>query len=109
MIKANVNAQNSSTKHTQVSASVTPVQHSSIFIEDRKITTITGVDDLISYNQNELVVQTALGLILISGTNILVEKLDVDTKELTFKGTVNSLIYSNKTQEKKSILKRIIN
>lgn len=98
---------NSSALQNQTQAK--PPENSSIFIQNRENTTITGVQDLVKYNQNEIVVQTTLGLVLITGTDMVVEKLDVETKELTFIGKVISLIYSNAKQEKKSFFKRLIN
>ncbi len=83
--------------------------HSNVFIEDRNSTNITGVEDVVSFNENEMVVLTNLGLVLITGKNLIIEKLDVTTKELWFKGTVISLVYANKKEEKKGLFKKIFN
>ena len=63
--------------------------------------TISGVLDVLSFDDLVVIVETELGLLTIKGENLHINKLSIDTSEVIIEGDINSLFYSE-NQEKKS-------
>ena len=66
---------------------------------------MTGINDVISFDTNEIVLDTEEGLLLIRGQNLHVNHLTLEKGEVNVDGSVDSLVYSNgkkpaKTNEK---------
>ncbi|SHJ80135.1 sporulation protein YabP [Hathewaya proteolytica DSM 3090] len=80
-----------------------------IDIVDRKRINITGVCEVINFNEDEINLSTNLGGLNIKGENLKMNKLDVANGEVSIIGTVNSLTYkNNKNYNKKdSIVARL--
>ena len=72
-----------------------------IILENREKLTISGVLDVLSFDDLVVIVETELGLLTIKGENLHINKLSIDTSEVIIEGDINSLFYSE-NQEKKS-------
>lgn len=70
-----------------------------IIMEDRRILTVSGVSDVDSFDEETVVVYTDLGLLTIRGSSLHINRLSVETGELSVEGEINSLAYSD-TQPK---------
>ena len=70
-------------------------------IIDRKKVNLTGVKKLVSFNPEEFLIESTLGVILLKGNDLEVIKLDTNDQLLSIKGRFNSLTYmdSNKKSE----------
>ena len=79
----------------------------SVTLEERRRLTITGVSEVLSFDENQVVMDTALGLLTVEGEQLHVEKLSLDVGELTLEGTVDSLQYSRGGQKKGSFWSRV--
>ena len=64
-----------------------------IKISDRKKVSLTGIIKLISFNPEEFLMETTLGVLVIKGYGLEVIKLDTTEGLLAIKGKVNSLTY----------------
>lgn len=73
-----------------------------IILENREKLNISGVLDVLSFDDQIIIVETELGLLTIKGENLKINKLNLDTSEVTLDGLVSSLIYSNSDPMKKS-------
>ena len=60
-----------------------------ITIQDRKTAGITGVSDCVSFDENEVVLDTDMGLLTIRGKDLHVNRLTLE------KGEVESFAYSS--------------
>ena len=80
-----------------------------LVLESREKLTITGVLDVLSFDDEVVVVETDLGLLNVKGDNLRINKLSIDTSEVIVEGSINSLAYSEKSKDKKdsSILGKI--
>lgn len=79
-----------------------------IFLENRKKLEISGVCDVNSFNEQEIVASTNLGFLIIKGSKLHVKKFNVKTKELNITGEIEELKYKNNhTEENKGFLKRL--
>ena len=80
-----------------------PVRSSShaINITDRKNANISGVKRVVSFDEQEFVVETIMGYILIKGENLEIIKLETFQGDLHMKGMITSLDYLEANKEKK--------
>ena len=72
-----------------------------LVLENREKLTITGVLDVLSFDDEVVVVETDLGLLNVKGDNLRINKLSIDTSEVIVEGTINNLSYSEKSIDKK--------
>ena len=72
-----------------------------LVLENREKLTITGVLDVLSFDDEVVVVETDLGLLNVKGDNLRINKLSIDTSEVIVEGTINNLTYSEKSVDKK--------
>lgn len=64
------------------------------FLENREKLNLSGVKDVLSFDDQMVIVETELGLLTIKGENLRINKLNIDIAEVTIDGLINSLIYS---------------
>ena len=68
-----------------------------LILENREKLNITGVLDVLSFDDQMVIVETELGLLTIKGDNLRINKLSTDTEEVTVEGKIINLAYSEKT------------
>ena len=73
-----------------------------IILENRGKLSISGVLDVLSFDDEVVVVETDLGLLNVKGDNLRINKLSIDTSEVIVEGDISALIYSDKDMDKKS-------
>ena len=73
-----------------------------LILENREKLTITGVVDVLSFDDQIVIVETQLGLLTVKGENIRINKLSLDTAEVIIEGEIYNLIYSENDLDKKS-------
>jgi sporulation protein YabP len=74
---------------------------SSVSLQNRSILQITGVEEVISYHEREVLVQTTLGLLRILGESLQMERLSVESKDCLIKGQINGMLYEKTVSEQK--------
>ena len=82
---------------------------SSMMLENRKRLSLNGVIEVISFNDEQIILNTSLGTLIIKGEELRMNKLDVQNGDIMITGTVNSYAYINKEskQDKESILAKL--
>lgn len=81
-----------------------------IILESREKLTITGVLDVLSFDDQIVIVETQLGLLTIKGEDLRINKLSIDSSEVIIEGEIYNLGYSESSNVKKgstSILGKI--
>lgn len=73
-----------------------------IVLENREKLSVSGVNDVLSFDDQVVMIDTELGLLTVKGENIKINKLSLDTSEVVVEGEISSLNYSQKSQEKNS-------
>ena len=73
-----------------------------VILENREKLTISGVLDVLSFDDQIVILETELGLLTVKGDNLRINKLSLDTTEVIVEGTIFSLSYSEKNLDKKS-------
>lgn len=79
-----------------------------IIIENRERTTVTGVIDVISFDEDDIVSETEMGVLIIKGENLHVNSLNLEKGELSVDGIIFSINYEEKGHvERGSLFGRI--
>ena len=73
-----------------------------LILENRGKLSISGVLDVLSFDDQVVIVETELGLLTVKGENLRINKLSLDTTEIIVEGTISNLAYSEKTLDKKA-------
>lgn len=74
----------------------------SIILENRHNMTVAGVSDIDSFDEQTVVLFTDMGELTIKGFNLHINKLNVETGELTLEGDVYFLEYADDQPGQKS-------
>ena len=72
-----------------------------LILESRQKLSISGVLDVLSFDDQIVIVETELGLLNVKGENLRINKLSIDTSEVIIEGDIYSLLYSDKSSDKK--------
>ena len=73
-----------------------------LVLENRGKLSISGVVDVLSFDDQIVIVQTELGMLTVKGENLRINKLSIDTSEVVVEGEISNLAYSEKEVEKKN-------
>lgn len=72
-----------------------------LVLENREKLSISGVLDVLSFDDQVVIVETELGLLNVKGENLRINKLSIDTSEVVVEGDICSMLYSEKDLDKK--------
>ncbi len=72
-----------------------------LVLENREKLSISGVNDVLSFDDQIVILETQLGLLTIKGENLRINKLSIDSEEVVIEGEINNLAYSEKDIERK--------
>ena len=72
-----------------------------LVLENREKLSMSGVLDVLSFDDQVVVVETELGLLTVKGDNLRINKLSIDTSEVIVEGEIYNMMYSEKDLNKK--------
>ena len=72
-----------------------------LILENRERLNISGVIDVESFNDESVVVDTELGVLVIRGIDLHINKLNIDSSELGIEGEIVSCEYSDRDSRSK--------
>lgn len=64
-------------------------------ITNRKSGSYTGIVDVISFDMNEVLLETQMGMLHIKGKDLHVNRLNLDKGEVDVDGEIQSLVYED--------------
>ena len=73
-----------------------------ITMQNRSQGSITGIQDVVSFDENQIVLDTDMGLLTIKGQDLHVSRLTLEKGEVDLAGSIDSLVYSSNTAYRKS-------
>lgn len=73
-----------------------------LVLENREKLTVSGVLDVLSFDDQIVIVETELGLLTVKGENLRINKLSLDTTEVIVEGEIFNLAYSENDIDKKN-------
>ncbi|KUO50737.1 MAG: hypothetical protein APF76_15685 [Desulfitibacter sp. BRH_c19] len=78
-------------------------------VKDRKIVKVTGVKHVISYDDKEIVLETSMGDLIIRGSDLNINSLNLEDGSLQVIGLAENLLYSEEAgARRKNFIKRIL-
>ncbi len=80
----------------------------SIVLEERKSLSVSGVTDVDSFDEDAIVAYTALGELVITGTELHISRLDVETGDLFVEGSISSLTYTSHQAKRSGFISRLL-
>lgn len=79
-----------------------------VFLENRNKLNVTGVLDVLNFDEQVITVETEMGVLAVKGSDLKLNKYNLDDTELSIEGEITSLIYEDKMNKKnESILAKI--
>ena len=66
-----------------------------IIMENRSKASISGVEDVDSFDEHAVVLYTSAGLLTVKGSDFHINKLNVESGEVVIEGDIESLVYSD--------------
>ena len=66
-----------------------------LFLQNRGNVSITGVTDVVSFDESQVILDTDMGLLTVKGKDLHVSRLTIEKGEVDVDGTVDSLAYSS--------------
>lgn len=66
-----------------------------IVLNNRKNCSVSGVTDVISFDLNQVLLETSQGMLTIKGKDLHVGKLSVEKGEMELDGSIDSITYSD--------------
>lgn len=72
-----------------------PVKAHKLVINNRKTSMVTGVLDVLSFDLNEILLETEQGMMMVKGTDLHVNRLSVEKGEVDLAGNIDSVAYSD--------------
>lgn len=79
----------------------------SLTLDNRKKLSLTGVEDVLGFNDETVNVKTTLGDLMIKGSKLHISKLNLDTGDVEIDGVVDLIHYSQSKSEK-SFMQRLL-
>lgn len=64
-----------------------------ILLQSRSHLAVSGVEEVESFDENQIVMATTAGELIVRGENLHIEQLSLDGGELKVEGSVDSLVY----------------
>ena len=66
-----------------------------LIMENRKKLSISGVEDVDSFDEDTIILYTEIGMLTIKGAQLHINKLSVETGEVVVEGEIDSVTYSD--------------
>ena len=76
-----------------------------VIIENREKMSVSGVQDVVSFDDQTVVLNTSMGELTVKGEGLKVNSFTVETGDLTLEGKLFALAYTS--SKKKSVMGRL--
>ena len=71
-------------------------QNHNMILENRKSLSISGITDVDSFDEREIILYTQLGELTVQGRELHIDAMSVETGDMTITGDIWALIYGDK-------------
>ena len=78
-----------------------------LLLEDREHLTVSGVEEVESFDENSIVMVTGQGTLVVRGEGLHIETLSLDGGDLRVEGSVDALTYESGREENAGWLARL--
>lgn len=70
-----------------------------LVVNNRKTSMVTGVLDVLSFDLNEILLETEQGMLMVKGADLHVNRLSLEKGEVDLSGRIDSIAYSDVQQK----------
>ena len=74
-----------------------------VTVLSRRNVTLDGLEDIVSFDENCVVLRTVMGLLTVDGEDMRIVNMDVGSGELSVSGRICALFYEDGTTKKKGL------
>ena len=67
-------------------------------LDERKMLTMTGVSEVVSFEEDAVVLRTSLGMLTVHGQQLQLKMLSLEGGEVIIEGMVNAFVYAESRQ-----------
>lgn len=81
-----------------------------LILNNRRCGNLTGVSDVLSFDENEIILETDQGMLMMKGKELHVSRLMLDKGEVDIDGRIDSVTYSeqgSRTERTESLLGKL--
>ena len=78
-----------------------------VILEGRESLTVSGVEEVESFDETTIVMSTSKGSLVVRGEDLHIEKLSLDGGDLKVEGEIDSLTYEDSGREKGGFFARL--
>ncbi len=72
-----------------------------VVLDERGALSVSGVEEVERFDENEIIMATVRGTLVVRGEGLHIEKLSLDGGELSVEGGVDSLVYEDDGREER--------
>ena len=69
-----------------------------LILNNRRTCNLTGINDVLSFDENEIILETEQGMLMIKGNELHVNRLMLDKGEVDVDGRIDSFTYSEQSK-----------
>ena len=66
-----------------------------LIVHNRKFATVSGVNDVLSFDITEILLETEQGMLMVKGTDMHVNRLNLEKGEVDLAGNIDNISYSD--------------
>ena len=79
-----------------------------VYLENRNMLNVSGVIDVLNFDEQLITLDTELGILIIKGSNLKLNKFNLDNTDLSVNGEITSMMYDDKPNTRgESLLAKI--
>lgn len=71
-----------------------------VILEEQEQLSVSGVEEVESFDENTIIMVTARGNLIVRGENLHIEKLSLDGGDLRVEGNIDSLTYEDSGRDR---------
>lgn len=86
-------------------ADISGAKHS-IRLEGREQLFVSGVEDVLSFDEAGVVLKTVAGVLSVDGTELRITSLNVESGDVEIEGSVNGIIYPQSQTKRPGLFRR---
>ncbi len=79
----------------------------SLILEDKRFLSVSGVSDVASFDEQNIVAQTVMGELTVSGNELKINNFSTQTGDLSVEGNIASLCFSERAESSGGFFSRI--
>ena len=76
-------------------------------LDERERLIVSGVEDVESFDETTIVMDTVKGTLVVRGSGLHIDKLSLDGGELSVEGTVDALLYEERRADSGGLFSRL--